>query len=561
MPTSRLRSSWFAAAVCVGLLCLVAGARPAEAEVTSVAVDYTAPMGTYGDLTYIYVEATMNGTVDRPDPEPDGTYSVGIMLIYPLSGGNGVGLVDWPNSAFFHYYGFQFCPRYMYPLCEGVDGDTRQRLEDTYIRFSRRTIEDYMWNAGFTWMAVSWDKTVTDLFGETIQPGRHNRLIYGRIERGSDGDFILQDAARFLRDTSLFDGSDSLQSVDKVISMGLSQTATRQHTFLQDGFNVEANGSLVYDGFLVQMNGLLCYPLGDEPPLFETVPGGNIICPELPPAGDAKVMRIATQSEMEFPLLAGARSRPVDDPNQIQYELSGVSHLSPHILDTGWLGSTQQNPADARPFMRGALHNLTEWVVNGVEPPPSVPMEGVLDQGVFTVALDADGNALGGIRLPHMSTEIDGQPAGAPTGTYGALDMSGLSPLNVFLLFGGTYTRFSDEVLAERYPSPEVYKELVTRAADKLLADGYILQEDRDAYAAGPVDVPEPPDVEPDDGGDGGDGDDGDASELPEDSGCAASSGQDLGSSAAVLILLAGLGLARRPRRRREHGGKGGEKP
>jgi hypothetical protein len=194
-----------------------------------------------------------------------------------------------------------------------------------------------------------------------------------------------------------------------------------------------------------------------------------------------------------------------------------------------------------------------------VEPPPSIPMEGVLEEGVFTVALDADGNALGGIRLPHMSTEVDGQPAGAPTGTYGALDMSGLSPLNVFLLFGGTYTRFSDEELAQRYPSPEVYKDLVTRAADKLLADGYILQEDRDAYAAGPVDLPDPPDGETDDGGDG---DDGGTSEFPEDSGCAAaSSGQNLGSSAAVLALLAGLGLARRPRRRREHDRSEGAEP
>jgi hypothetical protein len=78
-------------------------------------------------------------------------------------------------------------------------------------------------------------------------------------------------------------------------------------------------------------------------------------------------------------------------------------------------------------------------------------------------------------------TQTD-EPAGAPTGVYGGTDATLCPSGNLGLAFGGTYTPFSDEELARRYPTEDVYLELVTRAADQLLHDEYILQEDRDLY-------------------------------------------------------------------------------
>jgi hypothetical protein len=46
----------------------------------------------------------------------------------------------------------------------------------------------------------------------------------------------------------------------------------------------------------------------------------------------------------------------------------------------------------------------------------------------------------------------------------------------------GTFDPFSSEELARRYPDDDTYVRLVAKAADALLADGYILAEDRDAY-------------------------------------------------------------------------------
>jgi hypothetical protein len=42
--------------------------------------------------------------------------------------------------------------------------------------------------------------------------------------------------------------------------------------------------------------------------------------------------------------------------------------------------------------------------------------------GLLETALDEDGNVLGGLRLPHMEQEVDGQVAGAPLGTYTGLN-------------------------------------------------------------------------------------------------------------------------------------------
>ena len=83
--------------------------------------------------------------------------------------------------------------------------------------------------------------------------------------------------------------------------------------------------------------------------------------------------------------------------------------------------ATRQNPADVRPFVLGAFRNLKDWVEHNVAPPPTVPMKGFVDAaGNFMPDRDADGNALGGLRLPHMPTTLDpsGLPAGAPLGAY-----------------------------------------------------------------------------------------------------------------------------------------------
>ena len=101
-------------------------------------------------------------------------------------------------------------------------------------------------------------------------------------------------------------------------------------------------------------------------------------------------------------------------------------------------------------------------------------------EGKFQIARDADGNAKGGVRLPHMALAFEnGKQVGAPLGAY-----SGNEPklTEGFGFLSGTFDPFSKEELAKRYPTKEVYVEKVSKSAAALLAERFVLQEDHDAY-------------------------------------------------------------------------------
>jgi hypothetical protein len=134
-------------------------------------------------------------------------------------------------------------------------------------------------------------------------------------------------------------------------------------------------------------------------------------------------------------------------------------------------------------LLRGGFIHLHDWISEGKNPPASVYVDGQRTTSGWVFSTDSDGNTTGGVRPPSTpSMTPAGEPAGAPTGVYGGTNATFFPSGNPIPVFGGTYTPFSDEELARRYPTEDVYLELVTRAADQLLHDEYILQEDRDLY-------------------------------------------------------------------------------
>ncbi|MDQ3366438.1 MAG: alpha/beta hydrolase domain-containing protein [Myxococcota bacterium] len=523
----------------MGGACLLSAPLTAEADVTSVTVDYQAPFPTYSGNEYTYVEATFTGTVPRAAGAP-GNYSVGMVFIYPKNGGNKVGIVDWTNTVFFTLYGYfrtmggepGICPRNE-PFCDLGMADHGQRLQNASFQFTRIIMEDFLWKDGYTYASVQWDKTVTDFFGPDMPEGRQNRLVFGKIDKGTDGYQILADVAKYLRAPTALTGVPAPVPVTKVISAGFSQTSGVQNAFIVNDKNVSPQGP-IYDGFLLQGGGYLCWPLQDEGPPFASFGA----CPELPDAGTAKIMTVATQSDVQAVFAAALSRSTPQTPNRVQYELAGVAHISTQMLDAAWVGATRQNPADPRPFYRGALRNLTKWVVSGTTPPPSSPIDGTIQaDGSLAVVVDADGNVTGGSRLPFVPSTVNGMPAGAPTGVYGGVEPAGAEPFSIILLIAGTYTRFADAEIQRRYPTAEVFQTLVTRSADKLLADGYILQADRDRYATQTAPLPIAPDPKPE-------------PEPDSDNGCSTGSGSS--SVAFGGILFAALLLRRRQRGQRQ---------
>src|SRR5688572_7257840 len=142
---------------------------------------------------YTYAEITIDGSVMRADGTA-GQYSVPAVIIYPRNEhgrrghGNGVGVVDWLTTSFYHFF----------PAT--TDSNT--------IQFTRLATENYLFEEGYTYLSIQWDKAVTEIFGPTAPANNDqaNHLAYGNIERAADAWEILLDAARLLKNPGVYPG-------------------------------------------------------------------------------------------------------------------------------------------------------------------------------------------------------------------------------------------------------------------------------------------------------------------------------------------------------------------
>jgi hypothetical protein len=106
---------------------------------------------------------------------------------------------------------------------------------------------------------------------------------------------------------------------------------------------------------------------------------------------------------------------------------------------------------------------MVHWIKDGT-PPPTAPPLTFTDGTPAAIARDADGIALGGIRLAEEAV-----PAGVNTGQN-----SGPS----FCRLYGSHIDFDKEKLATLYPTHKAYVEAVKNVTEKNLKAGYILKPD-----------------------------------------------------------------------------------
>ncbi len=175
----------------------------------------------------------------------------------------------------------------------------------------------------------------------------------------------------------------------------------------------------------------------------------------------------------------------VDLPNVVEWEVAGASHSDAYIARRGGeeqgsdLGVTTEcagsmNEYPAYMVYNAAIDWLDKWVRNGERPPSGDPLK--------PGQLDEYGNALGGVRLQDIDV-----PIATYTGT-GDLVVNLLDFLNRFdvwstftcLASGGT-APLTEQQLLQLYPTHESYVQQYTAAADKALANGYLLRADYEA--------------------------------------------------------------------------------
>ena len=221
-----------------------AGWHRREAAIDSVTVNETR---TYEKAAgYTYAEITIDGSVRRNDGSV-GAYSVPAVMIYPRHGcGNDVGVVDWLNSAAFHFF--------------------PETGEFGTIDFTLASTGTHLFEEGYTYLSIQWNKFVTEKFGPTEPKDGfdHNHLVYGTIERGGDAWEILLDAARLLKNPSRFPGKNRPARVDTVLSSGYSQGGALQLEMLVEGLDPKR----AYDGHFIQMIGLNCWKRDDSLPHY-----------------------------------------------------------------------------------------------------------------------------------------------------------------------------------------------------------------------------------------------------------------------------------------------------
>ena len=239
------------------------------------------------------------------------------------------------------------------------------------------------------------------------------------------------------------------------------------------------DGAPLIDGYFLSAGGS-AKSVNRPTPETEGLPPGdrrNLIEVDVP------VVRF--QTETEVPRAYRLRQHPPEYPLVRIYEMAGGAHVDQATVDIGGkalardLGLPDFAAACERPvnpvrigYVQSALLEiLDQWVRDREDPPPSQVIDLVdAADGSKEIARDGAGNALGGVRLPSLE---------APLGSY--------LPNNTgagFCFLIGSFIPFDDGELARRYPKHQSFLRQVVDAADRAVADRFLLEADAERVRA-----------------------------------------------------------------------------
>jgi hypothetical protein len=248
-----------------------------------------------------------------------------------------------------------------------------------------------------------------------------------------------------------------------VYAGGVSQSAT----FLIRYYNGIQAAAGVYDGFLVGL-------------------GGGV-----PRAGvGTKLMKVYTETDVS---LSQAALRVPDSATVRTWEVAAGSHVPASAVQPdpadfrATLGGIQtreygpappvdcRNPGPSDVEVWAVFHAgyaaLDRWVTDGVPPATANPIEVASLGPPVTIVRDADGIALGGIRLPKVTV-----PVALNNGANGPASLT--NPLSAFCILYGTHAPFDEEKLAARFPTHGSYVSKVAKAVHDLVDRRFLLHED-----------------------------------------------------------------------------------
>ena len=281
-------------------------------------------------------------------------------------------------------------------------------------------------------------------------------------------------------------------SVERLFHVGESQQAGSLVTYAS-AFHVPG----VNDGYFIQ-SGIRARPINFGPscndPASPAFPGctPRLVFPDTNVRTDlpAPVYQVVTQTDFEE-LNFNVFGRQADTDTYRYYEIAGAAHSTVHenieLVPAGIFGpnailledlcanqinTVADGPVFASFVLNALWERMQEQVDTGSAPPAGILMSdsgGVLDR-------DANGNVLGGVRLPSME---------APLAAYDSTNTAapGLPPLlsnlgNLACRLSGSVLPFDQATLDALYPNHGTYVSSVVGASNALKAQGLLLQSD-----------------------------------------------------------------------------------
>jgi hypothetical protein len=478
-----------------GVLMLAAMA-PASAEVVRLEITSKTSYGTFRQGEYVLWTGRVHGElapneaipdIDKPRRNERGKveYASDIMLLMPAdpAKGNGTLLVDVPNRG--RVYGIA--------LYNGPHGEP---FNSGNIQQGTGFLED----RGFALAEVQWELGKgADLPSFTGADGK-TRYVEGV------GFAIMRDTADFLA-RGWADAAGTANplrgAIDRVLASGKSQSGRFLKTFLLHGFN-RLGGHRVIDGMHIFVSGAGLLPIfassigpqssGDAAPSF-TDPEfrgvhegpftiGEVVATveqrgELPP----RIVMVSSTTDflsLRASLGRTGASGTEDQPipaNVRMYDIAGASHV---VLPRADRCTLPMAKLDWTPVSRATLLALDRWVGQNAPPPANklMPLEPALGDADVLAApkhltgaviqrpkRDADGNVLGGVRLPDMAV---------PLGIHAAQQ----EPKAFACALAGAFLPFAQAKIVERYKGRDDYVNRIRQAARALQAEGFLLPED-----------------------------------------------------------------------------------
>jgi len=491
------------------LVSLLAAATMAHARLTHLDIASKHPYGSFRAGDYVIWEGKVRGELSTDEKIPgldkaarnaggNVEYAAHIILIMPAdpARGNGTLLVDVPNRGNAYALALYNSPR-----------------DESFTSGTLEQGTGFLQDHGFSVAEVSWELGHGAELPSFVDGEGKTRYVEGV------GFAILRDTASFLaRGAADAAGAPNPLhgAVMRTLASGKSQSGRFLKSFLLNGFNMD-DGKRVFDGMHVFVSGSGSLPIlqtGTGPessangiPTFDKpeMPGVNEepltiadLLARVEARGEAAPKMIFVNSTTDYYGIraslartgaSGTREHALP-ANVRDYDIAGASHV--RVPKAPAACTMPAGRLDWTPVSRATLLRLDDWVATNAEPPanrlmplePAAGPEAALRAPAhFTAAVtqvpqrDADGNALGGVRLPDVV---------APLGTHGGLN----HPTSRACMLIGAYTPFaatkaereasgdSRLSLAERYRNRDDYVNRIRVSSRDLMREGFLLPED-----------------------------------------------------------------------------------